>query len=84
MDLGPTQPIRECPTCGVDAARAMVVAAVVAFYQPSYVCPRCGIESNTLQLAADHMSVHVESISEFVNTWITNMAESHRLRIIRE
>lgn len=84
MELGPGAPIRECPTCGVDAARAMVVAAVVAFYHPDYECPRCSVTLLSMQRAADHMATHESNVVEFVRDWVTHTAESNHLRITRE
>jgi len=84
MDMGPKQSTRECPTCGVDAARAMVVAAVVAFYHPDYECPRCSVTLLSLQSAADHMATHESNVVQFVHEWNERMAESNHLRITCE
>jgi hypothetical protein len=82
MDLGPSQPVRECPTCGVDAARAMVVAACVAWYRPWFECPRCHVSYSTLQAAADHLAEHEPDLVGYVRDWImANGADYELVRI---
>lgn len=70
MDLGPQTDVYPCPTCGVDAARAMVVAAVVAFYKPAYVCPKCRLSLFDMQSAANHLASHEPDLGRFVDNWI--------------
>lgn len=69
-DLGDQNTIRFCPTCGVDAARAMVVSAVIAWYQPTYTCPQCLQTHYTLQLAANHLARHEPDLVRYVRRWI--------------
>jgi len=79
MDLGPAQPVRECPTCGVDAARAMIVSACVAYYAPDWHCPRCPFYCKGLQRAADHLAEHEPDILEYVREWASENGASYRL-----
>lgn len=79
MELGPTEPIRECPTCGVDAARAMVVSAMVAFYQPLWECKECNWADSNNQAAANHMATHEPDLTRFVDFWIQSHAPTWRL-----
>jgi hypothetical protein len=80
MDLGPNTALYPCPTCGVDAARAMVVSAVVAFYRPMFTCRVCGLVMATLQAAANHMSEHQPDLGEFVRDWIDNHEPQYEVR----
>lgn len=80
MDLGPQTDVYPCPTCGVDAARAMVVAAVVAFYQPTYACPRCGLTCVSMQAAANHLAQHDPDLAGFVRTWLDSHDPQYEIR----
>ena len=70
MDLSPESGTHECPTCGVDAARAFVVSATVAFYHPTWTCPRCVFETRTFQQAANHAAKHEPDVLAYVQSWI--------------
>jgi predicted membrane-bound mannosyltransferase len=80
MDLGPKTDVYPCPTCGVDAARAMVVSVVVAFYRPRFTCRVCGMGWSTLQLAANHMAEHEPDLGAFVDNWINTHEPRYEVR----
>jgi len=80
MDLGPQTSVYPCPTCGVDAARSIVVAAVVAFYRPAFTCPRCRQLCFSLQDAAEHMSTHEPDLGAFVRDWIDSHEPRYEIR----
>lgn len=84
MDTRPESGTHECPYCGVDAARAYVVAGVVAFYKPWFSCPRCERMVHSLQDAADHMATHEPDVVEFVRAWIAQHGAGFEVRRRRE